>query len=66
MSGVRKIFYLYNVTIATCLKSLISMDIFTKKEKSAILFHFFFFIRREANLEAASLVYINDFVDMNA
>ena len=49
--------------------SLISTDIFTKREKSAILFHFcFFFYLKGSNLEAASLACtpISNFIDKNA
>ena len=47
--------------------SLISTDIFTKKEKTAILFYFcFFFYLKRDNLEAVSLACINNFVNKNA
>ena len=58
MSVVKKLF-LYEVTIVACLKSLISTDIFTKREKSTVLFHLsFFFDLKGDNLEAASLACI--------
>ena len=67
MSGVRKTFFLYEVTIAACLISLTLTDIFTKREKSGILFQFyFFFYLKGGNLEAASTACISDFFDKNA
>ena len=61
----RKTFFLYEVTIAACLKSLSFQQIFSPKEKKAIYcftFVSFFYLKR-GNLEAASLACITDFVD---
>ena len=67
MLGVRKNFFLvYDFTICGMPQiSLISTDIFTKNEKSTILFHFCFYYLKGGNLEAASLAYIRDFIDKN-
>ena len=47
--------------------SLISTDISTKSQKSALLFHFcFFFFLKGGNLDAASKACISNFVDNNA
>ena len=58
MSKVSKTFFLYELTIAACLKSLTS-QIFSPKEKKALCFNLFFFYLKRGNLKAASLAYIN-------
>ena len=45
--GSKKNSFLYEVTLAAWLKSLISTDIFPNTEKSAILFYFNFFFYLE-------------------
>ena len=67
MSGVRKRFF--SIRRHNCGMpqiSLISTDIFTKREKSAILLHFCFFVffyLKGSNVDATSL---SDFIDKNA
>ena len=69
MSEVRK-FFLESLRCHNCDMpqiSLISTDILTKREKSAILFRFcFFYYLKGGNLEAALLVSTSNFVDKNA
>ena len=57
MSGVKKVFLACDVTIAACLKFFSFQQIFSPKEKKAPYCYTF------VNLEAASVVCINDFVD---
>ena len=67
MSGIRNFFSLQRQNCGMPQISLILTDIFTKREKSVILFYFcFFFYPKRGNLEAASLTCISDFVDKNA
>ena len=66
--GSKKVFF-FSVQRRNCGMShisLISTDISTKSQKSALLLHFsFFFYMKGGNLDAASKACISNFVDKN-
>ena len=62
MSGIRKSFFFYKVTIAACLKSLSFQQIFSPKKMRCIVFFCFFCYLKGGN-KAASIACTRDFVD---
>ena len=65
MSIIKKTFFLYEVIITACLKSLLFQQIFSPKQKKVLYcltFCFFFYLKR-GNFEAASPACITDFVN---
>ena len=65
MSEVRKNFFLYDVTIAACLKNLSHFNrYFRQKRKKPDIVSPLFYLKG-GNLKAASLACISNFVDKN-